>query len=369
MKLKNMWKRFWTLDVHNHEGFTLVELIIVIAILAILSTGAIAGYSAYVEHANKTADKALIAEIQNVLLMAYYSDNGTFKGTALLSISADGEASAFDDEFTTMALKNAYGENWEKVLKLKYTGWKSENYEGSNFKGKETYLLGKVDYLTTNLMEPLNAFAGDNFKNFMNANGIDTTDKKTVSNAAVLYVANNTANLSKDQQNKLVSVVNGATTSGGVDKVLGKINDEVFGGDDLVSSAATMYALAEAYAKYSGDTVELVFNDTETPESAAVKINNEFKRLARNNPTKVQEYFNSKQAEQDVKAYMDILTTVNSAKGQVIGNLSSLGTAGGPTWESKYSSIFTSYANGGVFVFLELDENGMPVAGTTIVEE
>ena len=52
MKLKNMWKRFWTLDVHNHEGFTLVELIIVIAILAILSTGAIAGYSAYVTSAN-----------------------------------------------------------------------------------------------------------------------------------------------------------------------------------------------------------------------------------------------------------------------------------------------------------------------------
>ena len=63
MKLKNMWKRFWTLDVHNHEGFTLVELIIVIAILAILSTGAIAGYSAYVESANKTADKALMDKL------------------------------------------------------------------------------------------------------------------------------------------------------------------------------------------------------------------------------------------------------------------------------------------------------------------
>ena len=31
MKLKNMWKRFWTLDVHNHEGFTLVELVIEVA--------------------------------------------------------------------------------------------------------------------------------------------------------------------------------------------------------------------------------------------------------------------------------------------------------------------------------------------------
>ena len=63
MNLKEKWKRFWTLDVHNHEGFTLVELIIVIAILAILSTGAIAGYSVYVERANKAADDALISEI------------------------------------------------------------------------------------------------------------------------------------------------------------------------------------------------------------------------------------------------------------------------------------------------------------------
>ena len=79
MKLKENLKRFWTLDVHNHEGFTLVELIIVIAILAILSTGAIAGYSAYIERANKTADKALVSEIVNVLTMYAYA-NGIGEG-------------------------------------------------------------------------------------------------------------------------------------------------------------------------------------------------------------------------------------------------------------------------------------------------
>lgn len=70
MKLKDKIKRFWTLDVHNHEGFTLVELIIVIAILAILSAVAVVGYSAYVEKANKSADEALIYEINQAFRAA-----------------------------------------------------------------------------------------------------------------------------------------------------------------------------------------------------------------------------------------------------------------------------------------------------------
>ena len=119
MKLKNMWKRFWTLDVHNHEGFTLVELIIVIAILAILSTGAIAGYSAYVTSANKTADQALVAEISNILTLHYYS-NG-LNGVASVAITAEGIKASTG--FATDAMNNAYGQGiWENI-QLKYTDW------------------------------------------------------------------------------------------------------------------------------------------------------------------------------------------------------------------------------------------------------
>lgn len=44
-------------------GFTLVELIIVIAILAILSSVAVAGYSAYITKANDTAAEAFLGEL------------------------------------------------------------------------------------------------------------------------------------------------------------------------------------------------------------------------------------------------------------------------------------------------------------------
>ncbi len=70
MNKKKGLRRFFTLDVHNHEGFTLVELIIVIAILAILSAVAVAGYSAYVQKANQSADDALIYEINQAFRAA-----------------------------------------------------------------------------------------------------------------------------------------------------------------------------------------------------------------------------------------------------------------------------------------------------------
>ena len=166
MNLKNRFKRFWTLDVHNHEGFTLVELIIVIAILAILSTGAIAGYSAYVEKASMQADMTLINEIELALQLAYYSQDLPEGSAGFIMLSPNvGESVAGDDSETGNAyiapvLEKTFGSNWMNTLQLKYDDWGVKNmalsYEdatavvNSNFVQKYSpeEMLGRVQELT-----------------------------------------------------------------------------------------------------------------------------------------------------------------------------------------------------------------------------
>lgn len=52
---------------NNRKGFTLVELLVVIAILAILATVAVVGYSSFIESGKQSNDETLVAQMNKIL--------------------------------------------------------------------------------------------------------------------------------------------------------------------------------------------------------------------------------------------------------------------------------------------------------------
>ena len=67
-------------------GFTLIELIVVIAILGVLAGGAAVGYSGYVKKANKAADQQLVGSIERALDVGSYA----FDLTPAVQLAGDG---------------------------------------------------------------------------------------------------------------------------------------------------------------------------------------------------------------------------------------------------------------------------------------
>lgn len=258
MKMKNMWKRFWTLDVHNHAGFTLVELIIVIAILAILSTGAIAGYSAYITSANKTADQAMIAEIKNVLTLKAYSEGVSNADFVILKLDGDAQVGV-KGGFAEQALIDAYGSNWKSALSLKSNDWMAGAFlvnlddaaliAGSTFLTTATPdgLMNAVTNLTGaaatfitgykgDVNQGLQAVLGDKYESFketLDNTGIDPTTDPDAYNTAI--------------SNLLVGHF--ADTMSGMDQGTAEADDLT----GLVLTYATLYA----YCETKGDTSKM----------------------------------------------------------------------------------------------------------------
>lgn len=142
MNMKKI-KKFFTLS-RRAEGFTLVELIVVIAILAILGGVAVPAYSGYVKKANMTADQTMVSDVMKALQLQYYN-NPNNAVTTYVVITKDGAyamgenapAPAAEDgatganaatKFADDAMIAVFGTNWKATVKLEYDEWAKSNF-------------------------------------------------------------------------------------------------------------------------------------------------------------------------------------------------------------------------------------------------
>lgn len=79
---------------HRAQGFTLIELMIVVAIIAILAAIAYGAYSNYVTSSRRAAAAACLSEAAQ-FMERYYTTNQTYEGAALPALTCTGELARF----------------------------------------------------------------------------------------------------------------------------------------------------------------------------------------------------------------------------------------------------------------------------------
>ncbi|MBQ3154581.1 MAG: prepilin-type N-terminal cleavage/methylation domain-containing protein, partial [Clostridia bacterium] len=111
----------------KNKGFSLVELIVVIAIMAILVGVAVPVYTSYISKAQKNKDIQMVDEIKHAIEIKLIAENATScvggvcvttKGTSIIGCSA-GDGSY---ELIMATLEETFGLDWDQ-MKLDYDGW------------------------------------------------------------------------------------------------------------------------------------------------------------------------------------------------------------------------------------------------------
>ena len=326
----------------DKAGFTLVELIVVIAIMGILSGVGTAAYSGYVKRTNEGLDETLYRNILYAGEIGKYENPGV---TGLVTVTKDSDATVTSDsgnaEVVKKWLSDAFGADWATTVKYRTDKYANdfgsivlpgltaelqtqlEKFTQSNLSGHEEELANTCNNLSQMFAEWLDNPSNHLSPDWMSASDYNamisnlttklgkTPNNTEIANATILYVASKAKNM----------------TGAGV---LDKFNET--GGDieaimdqyGKLPTAALMYGTVVGYAK--SDYASQEFKDkTKNPPENVQQVLDLVTEMKKDTSTKTggkgrfEEYWVSNGkggAAADMDGYLGAMQIISNYNGQ-----------------------------------------------------
>lgn len=306
--------------LRENGGFTLVELIVVIAILGILAGVGGVAYAGYVQKANQAVDEQLVADVKYAAILGGMQEPDV---TGRIELKKTGMTVTGDDSNATAAIQgwltDAFGDSWaDKCTKVmeatvyvpvmsvalteEQQQW-VQDYIASNLYGHEEDLAESVSTLSGMFSDWLSTggnlsgvMGTEEYKAFVEKYGLEGADSATVANAVVMYVASKASGMD-------AATILSEAQSGNVSTVMTKYG--------TLPSAALLYGVMTGYAnsEYASEEFKTAYATKPSSISDVVTLYNKM-----TNDSGAEKYMNSeseKNVLSDMNGYLGALELVN----------------------------------------------------------